>query len=122
MGVLDRVWEREVRGMSMAGKGKGMAEVIGIREAVKKGMLQLYLERCLVRHAMAYFQWRYRFKKDSNDSRGDILKQMFFKKAKLLGFEEGKEEDNDEECRDCFIGKFKDIGLVEPAIITTGKK
>lgn len=71
--VLNRVWDREVNNIRMeAMKSKDkkvkkfVSEVATIKDEVKEVLLKNYLMRCSLRHALAFFQWRYKWKEVEN--------------------------------------------------------
>lgn len=82
--MLNRVWDREVDNIRMeAMKSKDkkvkkfVSEVATIKDEVKEVLLKNYLMRCSLRHALAFFQWRYKWKEVENVRMTSMHAQLF---------------------------------------------
>lgn len=65
---IDTYWERTVdklRGDMLSNNDQAMADFVtnarDIKDEVKAACINRYLQRCELKHALAFFQWRYRY-------------------------------------------------------------
>jgi len=69
--VLDHLWKsihKEINTIGFTTKDKSMSElyisIAKIPEECKTYILYRYIEDCFIKHSLAFFQWRKKFRKD----------------------------------------------------------
>lgn len=79
--VLIQQWEKHVQAMQLRCKKGGkdmndfMNKILKIKTEVRDYLLQKFVDRCLQKHCLAFFQWRQRYRSEFVDKQliGDCI-------------------------------------------------